>query len=87
MGTTVKLDHPIKVNGKETTELQMRRPKVADLKKVEQTGGTDTERAVTMLARLTGLVPEDFDQLDAADYLKLDRAYTDFLSASPEASS
>jgi hypothetical protein len=86
METTVKLAYPIKVNGKDVIELKMRRPIVADLKQVEQTGGGENERAAAMLGRLTGLVPEDFEKLDLVDFKKLDQAYTDFLEASPGAS-
>ena len=41
-------------------------PKVRDIRKM--TGKTETEMAVSLLAIVTGLVPEDIDELDIADF-------------------
>lgn len=52
--------------GNTITELKIRRPKVRDIRKM--TGKTETEMAVSLLAIVTGLVPEDIDELDIADF-------------------
>ena len=63
----VALDFPIQDGeGKTITELKIRRPKVRDIRKM--TGKTETEMAVSLLAIVTGLVPEDIDELDIADF-------------------
>lgn len=66
---TVKLDYPIKDGqGNEITELKIRRAKAKDIRKMR--GSTDTEQSISLLAMLTGLVPEDIDELDVADFVK-----------------
>jgi deoxycytidine triphosphate deaminase len=82
---TVKLDHPIKIDGQVVKEIKMRRPTVQDLIAQDKFEGVETERAIAMLGRLASINPEDLGQMDAADYVKLDKAYVGFLKASPEA--
>ncbi|WP_032092053.1 MULTISPECIES: phage tail assembly protein [Pasteurellaceae] len=63
----VALDFPIQDGeGNPITELKIRRPKVKDIRKM--TGKTDAEQSISLLAILTGLVPEDLDALDIADF-------------------
>ncbi|AEC17645.1 phage tail assembly protein [Gallibacterium anatis] len=65
----VKLDYPIRDGeGKEITELHIRRAKAKDIRKLRST--TDVEQSIELLAALTGLVPEDIDELDVADFTK-----------------
>ncbi|MDH2927355.1 phage tail assembly protein [Lonepinella koalarum] len=65
----IKLDYPI-INGQgeEVTELHIRRAKAKDIRKM--TGKTEAEQSISLLAQLTGLVPEDIDELDIADFTK-----------------
>ncbi|HHW7447596.1 phage tail assembly protein [Pasteurella multocida subsp. multocida] len=66
---TVKLDYPIKDGqGNEIAELKIRRAKAKDIRKMR--GETDIEQTLSLLAILTGLVPEDLDELDVADIKK-----------------
>ncbi|PNM02562.1 phage tail assembly protein [Pasteurella multocida] len=66
---TVKLDYPIKDGqGNEIAELKIRRAKAKDIRKMR--GETDIEQTLSLLAILTGLVPEDLDELDVADMKK-----------------
>ncbi len=66
---TVKLDYPIKDGqGNEIAELKIRRAKAKDIRKMR--GETDIEQTLSLLAILTGLVPEDLDELDVADMQK-----------------
>lgn len=65
--TTLALDFPIQDGqGNTITELKIRRPKVKDIRKM--TGNTDAEQSISLLAIVTGLVPEDIDELDMADF-------------------
>ncbi|NNI07731.1 phage tail assembly protein [Pasteurella multocida] len=66
---TVKLDYPIKDgHGNEITELKIRRAKAKDIRKIK--GTTDSEQSISLLAILTGLMPEDIDELDIADFTR-----------------
>ena len=63
----VALDFPIQDGeGNSITELKIRRPKVKDIRKM--TGNTDAEQSISLLAIVTGLVPEDLEELDIADF-------------------
>lgn len=65
--TVVTLDYPVTTpEGKTITELSIRRAKARDIRNI--TGKTESEQAVSLLAVLTGLVPEDIDELDIADF-------------------
>lgn len=66
---TIKLAYPIKDgHGNEVTELKIRRAKAKDMRKMR--GETEMEQTLGLLATLTGLVPEDIDELDASDLIK-----------------
>ena len=76
--TILKLEFPFPDGqGNTITELKIRRPKVRDIRKM--TGKTETEMAVSLLAIVTGLVPEDIDELDMADYAKLQTAFKEMV--------
>lgn len=65
--TILALDFPIQDGqGNTLTELKIRRPKVRDIRKM--TGKTDAEQSISLLSIVTGLVPEDLDELDIADF-------------------
>lgn len=65
---TVKLKYPVRLaTGETLTELNLRRPRVGDLRAVAHLSG-DAEQELAIFARVTGLVPEDLDELDLADY-------------------
>ncbi|KGQ56569.1 Uncharacterised protein [Gallibacterium anatis] len=69
MTEIVKLDYPIRDGeSKEITELHIRRAKAKDIRKLRST--TEVEQSIELLAALTGLVPEDIDELDVADFTK-----------------
>ncbi|MCS4532776.1 phage tail assembly protein [Neisseria montereyensis] len=63
--------------GKMLTELTVRRPKVGDIRAVSGLN-TEAEQEPAMMARITGLVPEDLDEFDMVDY----KALQDFFSRS-----
>lgn len=75
LSVTVKLFYPVKLaTGQTLTQVTMRRPRVGDIRAVSQFD-TDAEQELAMFARLTGLVPEDFDMLDIADYKQLQDSF------------
>ncbi|MBF0752239.1 MULTISPECIES: phage tail assembly protein [unclassified Pasteurella] len=66
----VALEFPIQDGeGKTITELTIRRPKVKDIRKMQ--GSTDIEQSISLISIATGLVPEDVDELDIADFKRV----------------
>jgi len=80
MNATIKLDYPVTIDSGEISELNLRRPKVKDMRDAEKAGTGDADRELALFARLTGLNPEDLEQLDLKDYQKLQKEYSGFLS-------
>ena len=75
----IQLDYPITTgDGKEVSELPLRRVKVADMRAIAKQGDSAAEQEIALIGRVTGLVPEDVDLLDMVDYQKIQR----FLSGS-----
>ena len=73
----IELDFPIKDGqGNEIKVLNIRRAKVKDLRRMQQKENA-AEQEGFLVAQLTGLVPEDIDELDIADYAKVQQALTD----------
>ena len=76
----LKLAYPVKLaDGRTVTELQLRRPKVKDLKQAARYSDKTEEQETALLAALVGLTPEDMDELDLADYRKLQDAFRGML--------
>lgn len=74
---TIQLDFPIQDgHGKTITELNVRRAKVKDIRKVQQQKN-ESEQEVFLLHLLTGVLPEDLDELDMSDYAKLQTVIKD----------
>ncbi|MGQ0287483.1 phage tail assembly protein [Pasteurellaceae bacterium 22721_9_1] len=48
-----------------------------DIKRMNELQGSDADKEVYMLALLTGLVPEDLDDLDIADYANVQKAFAE----------
>jgi phage terminase small subunit len=76
----ISLKHPVKVDGRETTELSMRRPKVRDMMLSDRPKVSDAEKELTLFASLLGISPDDLQELDMADYLTIQETYRGFLS-------
>lgn len=76
----IALRHPFKTGaGKMVVQLEMREPKVADLKAAARFGGSDAEQEVALLAVLCGLVPEDMDNMHLADFRKVQTRFRDMV--------
>ena len=67
VNTVVKLKNPVRLaTGQVLSELKVRRPRVGDLRAVMHIG-SEVEQGLMLVARVTGLVPEDLDELDLQD--------------------
>lgn len=67
VNTVVKLKYPVRLaTGQVLSELTVRRPRVGDLRAVMHIG-SEVEQGLMLVARVTGLVPEDLDELDLQD--------------------
>ncbi|MCR1838660.1 phage tail assembly protein [Pasteurella caecimuris] len=55
--------------GKLLNELKIRRPKVKDIRNMK--GSTEIEQSISLISIATGLVPEDIDELDIADFKRV----------------
>lgn len=67
VNAVVKLKYPVRLaTGQVLSELTIRRPRVGDLRAVMHIG-SEVEQGLMLVARVTGLVPEDLDELDLQD--------------------
>lgn len=72
MSEVISLGIPIKINGVLTDRLVMRRPKLKDLRNASKTAGKDAEeQEIRLFSILTDCAPSDLEELDYADYGKL----------------
>ncbi len=74
----ILLDFPLTLpTGETVTMLHMRRAKVRDMKAAQRRGGTKEEQEIALFALLCTppLTPEDLEDMDYADYGKLQRRF------------
>jgi hypothetical protein len=76
----VKLLVPIVVNGATIGHIDVRRPKVSD-RKAAKSIKDDDERELFLLSRLTGLTPDDFEEMDMADFTAISDKIQSFVEA------
>lgn len=63
----VKLKYPVRLaTGQLLDKVSVRRPRVGDLRAVMHIAN-EAEQGLMLVARVTGLVPEDLDELDLKD--------------------
>ena len=82
----VKLTRPLKIGEKIVTEVNIRRPKVRDLRameKMRQPGGTELDQGIAMAAALCDLPLEAMDEMDAADFAAISEVLGGFLPKAP----
>lgn len=77
---TILLNNPITVDGIAVSELTIRRPKVRDYLAMECLSGSDLSKEVTLTANLTSVTKETIEELDIADYAKVQEVLKDFFS-------
>ncbi len=64
---TVKLKYPVRLaTGQMLEKVTVRRPRVGDLRAVMHITN-EAEQGLLLVSRVTGLVPEDLDELDLKD--------------------
>ncbi len=79
MKKKITFDPPVKVaNGEPISEIVMREPLVKDMRVADRMQGSDLDKEVAMIARLTGVNPDDLDGFSAANYRKLQGEYAAF---------
>lgn len=76
----ITLNNPITVDGISVSELTIRRPKVRDYLAIERINGSDLNKEVTLTANLTSVAKEAIEELDIADYVKMQEVLKDFFS-------
>ena len=74
----IKLDYPITVDSQQIKELRMRRCKVKDRRMAMKQWHTDEDREIGLIANLCELPPEAIEELDAADYAKVQKEFGRF---------
>ena len=80
MTQEICLKYPVQLaSGKTLDKLALRRAKVADLREASRGGASQEDQEVALLARLSGLLPEDVLELDLADYKALQDAFRGML--------
>jgi len=75
---TIKLEFPVPFEGGELKEVQVRRPKVADIVAARKSKKDEAEQEITMISKLTDIPPETIETLDLADYKKIQEALSGF---------
>ena len=83
---TVRLSQPIASDGKTVTEVQVRRPKVKDLRAMERDNtnpASQIDQGVAMAALLTELPVEIIDEMDAVDFAAVSEVIAGFLPQGP----
>lgn len=76
----IELKHPVTVSGRETKILSMRRPKVKDQLAADKLSGGNAEKEIRLFANLCEVEPAVIEELDLADYRKVQEVYGGFLS-------
>lgn len=77
----IKLKFPfVTPSGQKIESVTIRRLKVRDMKAIsEQSGGAPVQTELLGVARMASLIPEDLDEMDAADYQVLKDRFLDVL--------
>jgi hypothetical protein len=78
----VKLVRPIRVEERMITEVAIRRPKVRDLRAMEnmrEPGSTELDQGIAMAAALCDLPLSAMDEMDAADFAAISEVLAGFL--------
>ena len=78
----IKLNYPIKSDGTNIADLNMRRSKVKDrLVVAKMKSASDEEKEIRLFANLCEVQPSIIEDLDESDYATLQKAYMDFFKS------
>lgn len=76
LSVVVPLMEPLRTgDGRELSELKLRRPKVRDVKMAARFGKQAEDQEIGLVAILVGVTPEDLDQVDLADWRKIQHSF------------
>ena len=79
----IPLAHPITTAvGAKVDSLTLRRATVKDLRRMKDFGQDPADQELGLIGRLTGILPEDLDLVDAADYQKVQQCFRELLGNS-----
>lgn len=81
--TNITLQYPVIVDGHEYSALQMRRCKVKD-RRLAMKQKTVEDQEITLIANLCEVSPAVIDELDSADYEKLQEVLRGFFGLSTD---
>lgn len=81
MRTAIKLDYPVTVDGEQITEINLRRPKARDYLTASRSAPTSAEQEVRMICNLAEVSDKVVEELDWADYLKVQAVLQNFSKA------
>ena len=73
------LKYPVTVDGAEVAGLDMRRAKARDSRDAAQGGGSPGEVEIRLFANLCEVSPKVIEELDMADYVRLQKLYEERL--------
>lgn len=76
----ITLQYPIRINGVELKEVLLRRPKVRDRLIVDKMTVSDAEKEIFLVANLAEISKEAVEELDLADYTKIQQKLQSFFS-------
>jgi hypothetical protein len=80
-GATIELSSAIEVSGAIIKTVFMRAPTVGDNLAIHEMKATsDARRELNLFANLCELTPDDIQKMKMKDYVKLQKAFADFLS-------
>ena len=80
--STIKLQHPVTVDGVSISELTMRRSKVKDrLAVANMRDKSDEEKEIMLFANLCEVSPDVIRELDESDYPAVQKVYVSFFGS------
>ena len=77
---TIKLDYPVKANGATVSELNIRRPTVADLRRMNMKVKDEMGQSIALLSDLAEITPDTVEAMDVADFKRVNEVVSGFLS-------
>jgi hypothetical protein len=78
-GTEIILQYPVQGPTGLVEKVTLRRAKVRDQIAAQEPGGNPAAQEMRLFGFLTGQPPEVLEEMDYADYLTLQKAFTGFL--------
>jgi hypothetical protein len=76
----IELKHPVQADGRSVDRLVVRRPRVRDLLAAEKAAKGNAEQEIRLFSYLCEVPPAVIEELDLADYGRLQEAYKGFLA-------